>query len=173
MECFCTREADWQQFTRRGSGKPLSQDPVNQVFLCGIFTTNSWHTGDVNCSSEDLFFSTKLCTVAVPKGLILSFHGSDMHTHTRFLKKSSLERLFFFYKFIYLFIFYFWLCWVFVAARGLSLVAASGGHSSLRCAGFSLQWLLLLWSTGSRCTGFSSYDSRALERRLSSCGARA
>ena len=29
-------------------------------------------------------------------------------------------------KFIYLFI-YFWLCWVFVAARGLSLVAESGG----------------------------------------------
>ena len=46
--------------------------------------------------------------------------------------------------------FYFWLCWVFVAARGLSLVAASGGYSSLRCAGFSSQWLLLLRSTGSR-----------------------
>ena len=35
---------------------------------------------------------------------------------------------FFFNKFIYLFI-YFWLCWVFVAARRLSLVAASGGYS--------------------------------------------
>ena len=46
--------------------------------------------------------------------------------------------------------FFFWLCWVFVAARGLSLVAASGGYSSLRCAGFSLRWLLLLQSTGSR-----------------------
>ena len=34
---------------------------------------------------------------------------------------------------------YFWLCWVFVAAHGLSLVAASGGYSSLRCAGFSLR----------------------------------
>ena len=55
-------------------------------------------------------------------------------------------------KFIYLFI-YFWLCWVFVAARGLSLVAASGGYSSLQCAGFSLRWLLLLQSTGSRHTG--------------------
>ena len=28
-----------------------------------------------------------------------------------------------------LFAFFFWLCWVFVAARGLSLVAASGGYS--------------------------------------------
>ena len=45
---------------------------------------------------------------------------------------------------------YFWLRWVFVAARGLSLVAVSGGYSSLRCTGFSLRWLLLLRSTGSR-----------------------
>ena len=55
----------------------------------------------------------------------------------------------------------------------LSLVAASGGYSSLQCAGFSLRWLLLLWSMGSRCTGFSSFGSRAVEHRLSSCGARA
>ena len=50
---------------------------------------------------------------------------------------------------------YFWLCWVFIAARGLPLVAASGGYSSLWCADFLL-WLLLLQSTGSRCAGFSS-----------------
>ena len=37
--------------------------------------------------------------------------------------------------------------------RGLSLVAASGGYSSLQYTGFSLQWLLLLQSTGSRCVG--------------------
>ena len=53
-----------------------------------------------------------------------------------------------FYKFIYSFI-YFWLRWVFVAACGLSLVVASGGYSSLRCAGFSLRW-----SMDCRCTGF-------------------
>ena len=86
---------------------------------------------------------------------------------------------FFFNKFIYLFI-YFWLHWVFVAARGLSLVVASRGYSSLQCVGFSLQWLLLLQSTGSRQVGFSncgtwlsSCGSWALERRLSSCGSRA
>ena len=50
-------------------------------------------------------------------------------------------------------------------------VVASGGYSSLRCAGFSLRWLLLLRSTGSGRVGFSSCGSRALERRLSSCGA--
>ena len=41
----------------------------------------------------------------------------------------------------------------FIAACGLSLVAASGGYSSLRWAGFSLRWLLLLWSTGCRPVG--------------------
>ena len=57
----------------------------------------------------------------------------------------------FFFKF-YLFI-YFWVCWVFVSVRGLSLVAASGGHSSSWCAGLSLSQPLLLRSTGSRCEG--------------------
>ena len=33
---------------------------------------------------------------------------------------------------------YFWLRWVFVAARRLSLVAASGGYSSLRCTGLAV-----------------------------------
>ena len=47
----------------------------------------------------------------------------------------------------------FWLCWVFVSVRGLSLVAASRGHSSSRCAGLSLSWPLLLRGTGSRCAG--------------------
>ena len=62
----------------------------------------------------------------------------------------------FFCLFIYLFIIYFWVYWVFVAVPWLSLVAANRGYSPLRCAGFSLRWLLLLWGTGSRCTGFSS-----------------
>ena len=59
------------------------------------------------------------------------------------------------------FFFYFWLHWVFIAACRLSLVAASRGYSSLRCTGFSLQWLLLLQSTGSRHTGFSSCGTQA------------
>ena len=80
-------------------------------------------------------------------------------------------RLFFFNKFIYYY--YFWLHWVFVAVHGFSLVAASGGYSSLRRAGFSLRWLLLLRSMGSRCVGFSNCGTWALERGLSSCGTRA
>ena len=58
-------------------------------------------------------------------------------------------------------LFNFWLCWVFVAVRRLSLVVVSGGYSSLRCTGFSLWWLLLLRSTGSRHTGFSSCGVQA------------
>ena len=61
---------------------------------------------------------------------------------------SSFTGIFFFNLFIY-----FWLCWVFVSVQGVSLVAASGGHSSSRCAGLSLSWPLLLRSTGSRRVG--------------------
>ena len=53
-----------------------------------------------------------------------------------------------------------WLHWVFIAARGLSLAVV--------LMGFSLQWLLLLQSTGSRCA-----DSVVVARRLScssACG---
>ena len=60
------------------------------------------------------------------------------------------------YRFFFFFLIYFWLHWVFVAMRGLSLVEASGVYSSLWYAGFSLQWLLLLQSTGSSHAGFSS-----------------
>ena len=66
--------------------------------------------------------------------------------------KKGIPLFFIIYLFIYLFI-YFWLCWVSVSARGLSLVEASGGHSSSRCAGLSLSRPLLLRSTGSRRAG--------------------
>ena len=59
-----------------------------------------------------------------------------------------------------LYFIYFWLCWVFVSVRGLSPVAASGGHSSSRCAGLSLSRPL-------------AAEHRLQTRRLSSCGSRA
>ena len=66
--------------------------------------------------------------------------------------------------FIYLFI-YLLLCWVFVAVHGLiiavaSLVAEHGLY-------------LGAWASVVVACGLSSCASRALERRLSSCGARA
>ena len=59
----------------------------------------------------------------------------------------------------YLFI-CFWLCWVFVSVWGLSLVVASGGHSSSRCAGLSLSRPLVA-------------EHRLQTRKLSNCGSRA
>ena len=49
------------------------------------------------------------------------------------------------------------MCWVFVSVRGLSLVVASGGHSSSWCAGLSLSRPLVA-------------EHRLQMRRLSSCG---
>ena len=46
----------------------------------------------------------------------------------------------------------FWFYWV-ITAASLYLVVLSEGYSSLWCSGFSLGWLLLLQSMGSRYTG--------------------
>ena len=55
---------------------------------------------------------------------------------------------------IYLFIYFIlWLCWVFASVQGPSSAAASGGHSSSRCAGLSPSRPLPLRSTGSRRAG--------------------
>ena len=70
----------------------------------------------------------------------------------RYFKRIFFFPFSFFFKLINLFI-YFWLCWVFVSVRGLSLVVASGGHSSSRCVDLSLSRPLLLQSTGSRHAG--------------------
>ena len=87
--------------------------------------------------------------------------------------------------------FFFWLRWVFVAAHGLSLVAASGGYSSCsarasHCSGFSC---CRAQAVGVRASvvaahgpqraqasvvvarGLSSCGTQALEHRLSSCPA--
>ena len=70
---------------------------------------------------------------------------SVKHTTSTLIVCDKTVTVFFFFYFNYLFILfiYFRLHWVFVAAHGLSLVVASGGYSSLWCAGFSLRWLLI------------------------------
>ena len=69
--------------------------------------------------------------------------------------------------FIYLLI-YFWLRWVFVAARRLSLVAESGGLLFIAVRG-------LLTAVASRCgaRALGAWASVVVARGLSSCGARA
>ena len=84
----------------------------------------------------------------------------------------------FFKKIIFI---YFWLCWVFVAAHRLSLVAVSGAtlHCSActsRCGGFSCcgaQAALGVRASVVAAHGLSSCGSWAVERRLSSCGSQA
>ena len=66
-----------------------------------------------------------------------------MYPSHSFNNNQFMANLFFSFNFIYLFI-YFWLCWVLVAVRGLSLAVASGGYSLLWCAGFSLRCLLIV-----------------------------
>ena len=88
--------------------------------------------------------------------------GTSLHARKFFITVSQTELpIIFFNKFIYFIFIYFWLHWVFIAVCGLSLVVASGGYSSLWCAGFSLQWLLLLQSTSSRHIVFSSCGAQA------------
>ena len=77
----------------------------------------------------------------------------------------------FWFSFSFFFSLSFWLCWVFIAACGLSLFVVSRGYSLLQCTGFSLQWPLLLRSTGARRAGFGSCGTRALGHvGFSSCG---
>ena len=65
--------------------------------------------------------------------------------------------------------FYFWLCWVCLAeVWPLLQLQQVGATLQLQCVGFSLWWLILLPSTGSRGAGFSKCSSRALAHRLNS-----
>ena len=81
--------------------------------------------------------------------LLLLFCKLNKYGHTKSIH-FQLGKWFFCF---FVFLIYLWLCWVFVSVRGLSLVAASGGHSSSRCAGLSLSQPLLLRSTVSRRAG--------------------
>ena len=96
----------------------------------------------------------------------------------------SCKDIFYFCSFCFVFsfkfyLFIFWLRWVFVAARGLSLVAVSGllieVASLVAEHGLQAHGLQQLWHASSVVVarGLSSCGSRALERRLNSCGARA
>ena len=82
------------------------------------------------------------------------FLGSDSGGHL--VGEKERVPLALFLKNVFILFIYFWLRCVFIAVHSLSLVAVSRGYSSLWCAGFSLRWLLLLRSMGSRHTGFSS-----------------
>ena len=93
---------------------------------------------------------------------LLSF-SLTYHNAFKFIYAIVFCSPFFFKNFICLFIYLFLAVLGLVALllHGLSLVAESWGYSSLPSMGFSLRWLLLLWSTGSRRAGFRGCDARA------------
>ena len=118
--------------------------------LCNMYIYSISHSYLMEqCTMSE--FQMQKCSVRSLTGKLLSGtdHVSVLHfTYTL----NGYRSHFFFNNSLFLFI-YFWLCWVFISVRGLSLVAASGGHSSSRCAGLSLSRPLLLQSIGSRCAG--------------------
>ena len=58
---------------------------------------------------------------------------------------------------------YLWLCWVFIAVRAFSLLAASGGFSVVPVYVSYSSWRLLLWRLALGHVGFSSFGGWALE----------
>ena len=129
-----------------GAGKQSANFHEKFPFFLPIFIQDTqWKLVMQKLKTFLLLFLRKICLLLFlylfPFGILISCFSLFFPPH-----------FFFFNKFIYLFI-YFWLCWVFASVRGLSLVVASGGHSSSRCAGLSLSQPLLLRSTGSRRAG--------------------
>ena len=94
--------------------------------------------GIMACELQDTLESPPPPTAPHPRSLLFFYSYFLFFKHVNFFISLLL---------------YLWLCWVFVSVRGLSLVAASGGHSSSRCAGLPLSRPLLLQSTGSRRAG--------------------
>ena len=100
-----------------------------------VLVTSGWRGG------ESHYLEPGISEVQAVSLFFFFFNFFSFNVHLNYT-------LFNFYLFIY-----FWLCCVFVSVRGLSPVAASGGHSPSRCAGLSLSWPLLLRSTGSSRAG--------------------
>ena len=98
------------------------------------------------------YFICKMEILSLKLLLRTIWYNVYKHSAYSWNNRSSSSHFNVFFNFYFLF-FYLWLCWAFVSVWGLSLVVASGGHSSSRCAGLSLPRPLLLRSTGSRHAG--------------------
>ena len=59
------------------------------------------------------------------------------------LNEYIINQMYYFMYLNFLLLFYFWLCWVFVAMWGLPLVVVGRGCSLLQHTGFSFRWLLI------------------------------
>ena len=86
--------------------------------------------------------------------------------------KCACVSIFNYYLFLWILFIYFWLCGVSLPARASLRLRWAGPALRLRSADFSLPRLSLVWGAGALgCRRFGSCSFRALEHRLSSCGA--
>ena len=115
-------------------------------------------------SPETTKAEATLCTASDSSGHMWSWIILHLHHHLRDtgrpLKTSIFGAMLFSFKVFKFNLIWFWLCWVFVAARGLSLAAANRCFSCCR-------------AQAPECMGFSSCGSQAPEHRLSTCGGQA
>ena len=144
-----------------GGKKARLREPLRREHLSGIWGVirvwgEEWASLWFHRSKWGTGVAVNSCNRRMPRGILKQELAQVWLIFFFLLRIISFLFFFFFFLtlglFIYLFI-YLWLCWVFVSVWGLSLVAASGGHSSSRCVGLSLSRPLLLRSTGSRCAG--------------------
>ena len=102
-------------------------------------------------SNEEVFEQSTLSWSDYPTRSLTSYGDYQAKLSQYFLDVLRINSLVFFFTilFTYVYMYLFWLCWVFIAACGFSVVAASGATLSLGYTHFSLWRLLLLQSTGS------------------------
>ena len=110
-----------------------------------LHCTLSWYCWASRSFRVSLLLSDLLFTTVCP---LVRFFGGSRTKHLPLLLKNTTN-------------FFFWLRWVFIAACGFYLVAASGGYSLVAVCGFLIAFY---------CGGFSCFGSQTLQCRLSSCG---
>ena len=105
---------------------------------------------------------------AVEDVLCLTLEARQSHTHRITVTNTQSAQTFFF-----LFLFASLNIYLFLAVLGPCCCAwaYSGATFELQCVGFSLQWLLLLWSMGSRALEFHQSQRGAPQCRHNSCSA--
>ena len=102
-----------------------------------------------------------------PAILLLGMYPKNTNTNSKRYMHTYVHSSIIFFITAAFFFFIYFLFYLFLTALGLCSCARAfsgcgeGGSSSLQCVGFSLWWLLLLWSTGSRRAGFSSCGTQA------------
>ena len=96
-------------------------------------------------SNEEVFEQSTLSWSDYPTRSLTSHGDYQAKLSQYFLDMLRINFASFFFSilFTYVYMCLFWLCWVFIAVCGLSVVAASGATFSLGYTHFSLWWLLV------------------------------